>query len=145
MNRQFVLRDRAHIETMLAFIRQNWRAMSEAGKPLAATLAPYSKPRSSEQNALMWVWLAVIAEHAWTAGRRFDADTWHEHMKREHLPERTAKGKEKWRILPTGERVLALSTTDLSTAEMSDYMNRLEAYAVTELGVPGELLAPIYQ
>lgn len=135
MNRLFILREPLHFESLLAFLRANWRPMADVGKPLGITVAPYKKKRSDEQNALMWVWLTQMQRDAWVAGSQFDAETWNIHAKREFLPEVNAKGKNKWRYLPDGSRQLDMSTTDLNTAEMSLYMNALEAYAVSDLGV----------
>ena len=102
---------------------------------MSARLAPYKKTRSNEQNALMWVWLTQIGVDAWVAGRRFDAETWNEHFKRECLPETCSKGVDKWRVLPIGERVLVMSTTDLNVDEMSVYMTAFSAMAAVEFGV----------
>ncbi len=135
MNRLFVLREQLHFNSLIAALSANWQAMAAMDKPLGVTVAPYKKKRSHEQNALMWVWLTQISHQAWVAGRQFDEETWNEHAKREFLPERTSKGLEKWRFLPSGERVLAISTPDLNTGEMSLYMNALEAWAVSDLGV----------
>lgn len=135
MKRLFVLRERAHFDSMVAAVSLNWEACAKGGKPLGVRVAPYLKKRTDEQNALMWVWMSEIAEQAWVAGRRFDEDTWHEHMKRENLPDTCEKGVEKWRYLPSGERILQMSTTDLNTAEFSEYLTRLAAMAANDLGV----------
>jgi len=134
MLRQFVLREQMHLDALLVTLRGNWKVFADQGRPLAVTIAPYKVKRSLEQNALMWVWLSQIADQVWVAGRRFSAETWNEHMKRELLPDVNAKGQDKWRILPTGERALAMSTTDLNVEEMSAYMEALAATAATEYG-----------
>jgi hypothetical protein len=140
MNRLFVLREARHVLAMKAMIQANWESCSAAGHPLGVTIAPYRKTRTSEQNALMWVWLGQIAEQAFVGGRRFDADVWHEHIKRALLPELNARGDAKWRDLPAlggaePQRVLAMSTTRLNTEEMSLYMEQMAAFTTTELGV----------
>lgn len=135
MNRLFILREPLHVESMIAFVRANWKAFADDGKPLSGLFSPYKRKRSSEQNALMWVWLTQISREAWIGGRQFDEETWNEHHKRLFLPERTNRGKDKWKYLPDGSRLLAISTPDLDTAEMSLYMTALEAYAATDLGV----------
>lgn len=94
----------------------------------------FKQKRSNDQNALYWVRVTEISKQAWFGSRQFDEDTIHEHLKRELLPEVTVKGVEKWMILPTGERVLRMSTGDLNTAEFSDYFIKVEAFAA-ELGV----------
>ena len=135
MNRFFILREPRNFENLIAALSANWLAMAAAGKPLGITVAPYRKTRSNEQNALMWVWLEQVASQAWIGGQRYSAETWHEHFKREFLPERNARGDEKWMQLPNGDRLCTMSTTRLNTAEMSIYMEQLTAFAATDLGV----------
>ncbi len=102
------------------------------------------KLRTNQQNHLMWgARLKEISEQAWINGRQFSADVWHEHLKREFLPEGTEpdfdklviKGYQKWAWMPNGERDCIGSTTKLTTLGMSRYMTMCEAYAATELGV----------
>lgn len=133
--RTFILREDQNAQSLWTFLRLNWRVMADSGKPLAIRVFEYRAKRSDEQNALMWVWLGQIAEQAYIGGRRFDADVWNQHCKEQLLPDETAAGKRKWMNLPNGERRLILSTTDLNVAEMTEYMDKLGAYAATELGV----------
>ena len=135
MNHLFVLREQRHLDALLASLHSNWQAFARMEQPLGCTVAPYRLNRSQEQNALMWVWLTHASQHAWVAGQQFSAETWNEHFKRELLPERNAKGMAKWHHLPSGERVLAMSTRDLNVGEMSRYMLALQAALATELGV----------
>ena len=135
MNRLFILREPLHFESLLAALKANWQAMASLGKPLGVTVAPYKKTRTSEQNALMWVWLTQISKEAWVGGKQFDAETWHEHCRREFLPETNARGDEKWLVLPGGDRLCVMSTTRLNTEEMSLYMDAIDAFAAVELGV----------
>jgi hypothetical protein len=133
--RTFVLHTADHAAAMLAFVKANAAAMAKQGQPLEVRVSVHKAKRSSEQNALMWVLLTAIADQAWVAGRQFDAEVWHEHLKRELLPEETARGVAKWRYLPSGDRVLAMSTTDLDVSEFSTYVEKLQAKAAVELGV----------
>ncbi len=102
------------------------------------------KLRSGQQNHLMWgARLKEISEQAWINGKQFSSDVWHEHLKREFLPEGTepdfdrlvTKGYQKWAWLPNGERDCIGSTTKLTTLGMTRYMEMCEAYAASELGV----------
>ena len=103
------------------------------------------KVRTPDQNSLMWVGpLADITEQAWVNGRQYSAEVWHTFFKCKFLPEGieedfdrmvTKKWKGKWTIGPDGDRVLIGSTTQLTTFGMSRYMEQLEAYAATKLGV----------
>ena len=103
------------------------------------------KARKLDQQALMWVGpLADIAEQAWVDGRQFSAEVWHQHFKQSFLPETTdpelarlvkdADNWRKWDYLPTGERVLVGSTTDLTVYGFSQYLEQVFAYGAS-LGV----------
>lgn len=103
------------------------------------------KARKQDQNSLMWAGpLKDIADQAWVKGRKFDAETWHEHFKREFLPdeddpelERKVKDHEnwkKWTYLPDGERVLVGTTTRLTVYGMSQYLEEIFAFGA-DLGV----------
>lgn len=133
--RTFILRTQDHAQACWAFIKSNAAAMAEQGQPLEVRVSVYKAKRSTEQNALMWVLLTQIADQAWVAGRQFAAEVWAEHFKRELLPEETARGVKKWKFLPNGERVLAMSTSNLNVSEFSTYLEKLQAKAAVELGV----------
>lgn len=133
--RTFVLQNDVHAQSLWQFLKLNWKQMSESGRPLAVRVYEHKSSRSAEQNSLMWRWLGHIEEQAFIGGRRFDADVWNEHCKEQLLPEETAAGKKKWMHLPSGERRLILSTSDLNVSEMTLYLDKLSAYAATELGV----------
>lgn len=93
-----------------------------------------SKPRTADQNALMWAGaLTDMEKQAWVAGRQYTAEVWHEHFKREYLPEEaeegiTKDGYRKWAYLPTGERVLVGSTTMLTKRGFSEYLEKIYAF-----------------
>jgi hypothetical protein len=95
------------------------------------------KKRSVAQNDLMWVRLTEISEQAWVSGLRYSPEVWHEHYKRQYLPEandseldRRVKKPEqyrKWTLTPAGDRVLIGSTTDLTKWGFADYLTQVEA------------------
>lgn len=133
--RTFILQTEAHAGALWAFLRNNWQALAEQGNPLQVRVSQYRKNRSNEQNALMWAWLAEIEEQAIIRGRSYSADVWNWHMKEHLLPEETASGKKKWHLMPDGSRRLVLSTSDLNVEEMGEYLDKMAAYAATDLGV----------
>jgi len=134
--RQFILRDASVAASLYAFLKANWRDMAEQGRYLQITVAEYRTKRSSEQNAFMWkAVLEPIAKQAYVRGERFAADIWNEHLKEQFLPEVNARGMAKWAHLPSGQRRLVMSTTDLNVAEMTTYLDAIQAYAASELGV----------
>jgi NinB protein len=85
------------------------------------------RTRTIEQNARYWSRgiLSQIAEKAVVGGRRFSAEAWHEQFKRQFI------GIEE---LPSGQ-VIGKSSTKLGVKAFSEFVDQVEAYAVTDLGV----------
>ena len=129
LRRTFVLTSDPIAARLYALLKQNWRAMADQGKPLAVTVAPYKARRTVDQNARLHAILTEIAEQAWVNGQQFAMESWKEFFKRRVL------GPEEW-VLPDGTtQERGRSTATLNTAEMADLQDKIEAYAVTELGV----------
>lgn len=95
--------------------------------------------RTIDQNALMWAGpLHDIATQGWVNGRQFSAEAWHEHFKREFLPEandpeieRLVKNVDTWRkwgTTPGGERILEGSTGALTKYGFSCYIEQIYAF-----------------
>lgn len=106
--------------------RQNAaHAVMEAPDGWYVTLAP--KTRTLQQNARYWGRgvLAQISKKAVVGGRRFSADVWHEQFKRQFL------GVDE---LPNGE-IVGRSSAKLSVTKFSEFVDQVEAYDATELGV----------
>ena len=95
-------------------------------KPWDITIKRHVKKRSLSQNALMWKWITEVAE-AVSEHTGMDAGDVHEFFKAKFLPGKV--------IEMGGESVLYRSTRDLATGEMADYMDRIYAFATTELGL----------
>ena len=112
----------------------------DAANPIEIRIGEQVKGRNKDQNALMWAGpLRDIANQAYVNGQTYSADVWHEHFKREFLPEEadtelTREGYQKWRYLPSGERILKASTGDLTTKGFSIYLEKIYAYGAS-LGV----------
>lgn len=134
--REFILRNNDDAQLFYAFLKANREPMNEAGRALKLVVSEYKATRSAEANAYMWAGLLTpIAEQAFVGGRRYTAEVWAEFFKAQFLPEVTSKGTEKWQYLPDGSRHLVGSTTHLNKDEMTHYLQQIEEYAVTELGV----------
>ena len=125
MLRTFVLRDDLNCRQLYAFLRANWLAMAQAGKPLGVLVAEHEAKRSNPQNRLLWAVLNEIAANAWVDGKQYSAEAWHEHFKRQFI------GVEE---TPGGGRV-GISTTTLDVAAFSEYIERVMQYAAEHLGV----------
>jgi hypothetical protein len=136
MSNVFILRTDEDCMRLYAFLRSNWKAMAEMKRPLQIIAAEHKTNRSLAQQSFMWkAVLEPIEQQAMVAGTRYAAAAWHEFGKEKLLPETNAKGMPKWIYLPTGGRRLGYGTTDLNVAEMTEYLEELQAYAATELGV----------
>ena len=92
------------------------------------------RKRTSAQNRRYWGdgVLAQIAAQAVVKGRLYSAEIWHEQMKRQVLGVME---------LPNGQ-FIGKSSTELTTAEFSEFCTQVEAYAATELGVTFYELRP---
>lgn len=106
------------------------------GQELECVFRKERKVRGMDANARMWVGpLKDIAEQAWVNGRQFSAEVWHEHFKRQYLPEDNdpeihllaKEGYRKWDFDPTGNRVLIGSTTQLLKRGFALYLQQVEA------------------
>lgn len=135
--RVLILRDEAVRERALALVRN---LPVDAEKPLQLVVQEYQPPRKADQNALMWAGpLRDIAEQAWLEGRKYSAESWHELLKQELLPEEfdpelCREGYQKWTITPRGDRALIGTTTKLTVKGFAQYLESLYAFGAS-LGV----------
>jgi len=120
----------------------------------AATCAPSGiemvlrepvKARKLDQNALYWAGpLKDIAEQAWLDGHKYADIVWHEHFKREFLPDedeiniaelvKNPEKYSKWGAMPNGVGFCMASTTDLTVKGFSQYLEQVHAFGAS-LGV----------
>lgn len=129
MIKVITLRGENNAQQLWAFLRANWRAMADAGKPLAVSITEAKSKRSTSQNARYWALVTEIAEQAWIGGRQFDKDAWHELLARKF-------GVCKEITLPDGEIALVReSTGDMDVQTFSAYMTKIEVFAAQELGL----------
>jgi len=124
LDASYVLWDARVCEKLYAFVRGNWSALAAKQTPMVVHLMAYSSQRTISQNKLYWRLLQDIAETAWIDGRQFSKDAWHETFRHRFLPRAET---------PEGE--LPVSTASLTVREFTDYINRVESYAATELGL----------
>ena len=92
------------------------------------------RKRTPRQNRRDWGKgvLAQVAEQAAPNGRLYPPEVWHEQFKRMFIGVIE---------LPNGQ-VSGKSSTDLTTTEFSEFCDKVEAYAASELGVTFYDLAP---
>lgn len=115
---------------------QAWAAIKAQAFPFLAqvlqgghrwVLTISKRKRTKPQNRRYWGKgvLAQIAAQAAVNGRLYSAENWHEQFKRQFI------GVEE---LPNGQ-VIGMSSTELDTAQFSEFCAQVEAYAAAELGV----------
>lgn len=103
------------------------------------TFSEAEDDRTLRQNAFYWAAiLPQISERASVAGQRYAADAWHELFKRQMLGYEVVKAIVPGRKRPTIYRRLR-STTKLTVKQMSEFLDRVIAFAVTDLGVTLDL------
>lgn len=96
------------------------------GKPWQMTIGPLTRRRTLSQNSLMWAWLNEVAEHI-SDHTGYETHEVHEFCKHLFLPAK--------RVMIGGREVEYWTTTDLTTHEMSEYMEKIYRWASSELGL----------
>ena len=96
-------------------------------KPWVLTIERETKRRTLSQNRLMWDWIDDVVDHV-EEYTGHDKHEIHDFLKRKFLgPKRVIVGDSVEDCTP--------STKKLNTAQMTDYMNKIYAWATTELGL----------
>ncbi|HHK5988334.1 recombination protein NinB [Neisseria sp. P0009.S008] len=114
---------------LMTTIYNNLGVWLEANSELEVCIRPHKSKRSIEQNRRLWKIYGELADKAWVNGRRYSAETWHEYCKGMFL------GYE-LKAMPDGSELKTpISTTTLNTVEMTDYQNRLQAWAAGNFGL----------
>ena len=86
------------------------------------TIERYTEQRTISQNALMWLWFTCIEQDTGT-----DKQEVHDYYCNLFLSRR---------ILFNGkEKTVSGSTSKLNTVQMTDFMNKIQADAASELGI----------
>lgn len=105
------------------------------GKPVHIQVSQHEDDRSLRANAYYWgCALPCISSQAMLEGQRWTVDAWHEFGKRQFL------GYEIKRLVVAGKKKKLVirrlrSTSDLKVRAFSKYLDELQAFAVTDLGV----------
>lgn len=121
----------------IKFIKQRGQSNAEAVLPQVqmwlndATNGEYTirferakKPRSNDQNRLMWLWFTCIAR-SWSeaTGYVYTKDDVHDTYCTLFLPIDTPRGR------------IAGHTSGLTTEQMTDFLNKVQADAASEYGI----------
>jgi len=110
-------------------------AFANGVKRLQITAMPEEDAKTVQQNRFYWgVVLKEISEQARIGGERYTADAWHELMKRQHLPRRIKKTRVAGKKRPVVTTTIG-TTTGLSVRKMSKFLEKVMAFASTDLNV----------
>lgn len=95
-------------------------------KPIKVTVEDHKKKRSLNQNSLYFMWVNEVAEKV-SEYSGHAVDEIHEFFKHKFLTPRI--------IEINGQTIQLYTTTKLTTAEMSEYLNHIHAFVTGELGI----------
>lgn len=103
------------------------RAIDQAPDGFECVIQRVKSKRSLAANALYWKWIDCIRLHVMdTTGQAYSADAMHEFFKAKFLPTVTVE------IMGEVQRG-RLSTASLNTADMSEYMEKIDRYCADSL------------
>ena len=125
MNKQFLIHNAQIINNVSQFCDKNWQAFKARDEVLEVVVREYKSNRNLEQNKRLHAMLQEIAEQVWIDGKQFGMEIWKEHYKRMFLGVIE---------LPNGQ-IMASPTRDLNTKECAEFMQKIEAHAVSEFCV----------
>lgn len=111
------------------------KAQLSAGRPVDLEARLHEDAKTDKQRRYLHGYvLMTIARQAAPGGQRFDMRTWKEHFRAEFLGFKTVTTKNPM----TGKKVrrrVRVSTEDLGVKGYSEYIERVTAFAVMNLGV----------
>lgn len=132
--------DRIATNTVAAHqaITDGWllaKSLTMADRKVRVRVEELEDDRSIQQNSFYWAaCLKEISEQASIGGQKWAIDAWHELFKRQFLGFEIKKVKVAGRKKATIIRRLR-STTRLPVTKFSKYLDEVQAFATTELGV----------
>jgi len=124
MKAQFLIHNDAIAANVSAVIKNNWQAMKAKDEVLEVVLRTYKSSRNLEQNKRLHAMLQDIADQVWHDARQYPMEVWKEFFKQKFLG---------CVELPNG-KLMANPTHKLNIKECAEFMQKIEAYAVSELG-----------
>ncbi|WP_336754686.1 recombination protein NinB [Acinetobacter sp. USHLN143] len=143
----FPIQSHADITKAINYMHTNYTQAINEGKPLRVVIDQKQDDRSTAQNRLYWMWLGQIERKNGT-----DKDQLHYEFKKKFLiyiyrrddqdfaemchAIAKVKQSEPDEYETIGKQVIRLcSTTKLSVKQMTEYLNYVHDFAVTQLGV----------
>lgn len=143
----FTIKDHSDIGKTINYLHNNYTQANFENKPLVVEIRPEAKDRSKAQNRLYWKWLHEI--HKKTGN---DEDQLHFEFKKKFLINilkrddrdyadmclaiSTLKQSESEQYKAIADGVIReTSTTRMSTAQFTTYLNLIEAFVLKEFGM----------
>jgi len=143
----FPINSHADITKAINYMHTNYTKAINEGKPLRVVIDQKQDDRSTAQNRLYWMWLGQIERNNGT-----DKDELHYEFKKKFLiyiyrrdeqqfaemchAIAKVKQSEPDEYKAIGEQVIRLcSTTKATVKQMTEYLNYVHDFAVTQLGV----------
>ena len=105
------------------FIAELWKL--DLTKAYRVTVVQWRESRSLNQNSLYWLWMAELSKQAHVNGKKFSGEIWAEFFKKYYCPDKLID-------MPLGEASTVKSTTNLDTGEMHHYLNKIQAWCMSE-------------
>lgn len=106
----------------------------DSDHPIQVVISEETKKRGLDQNGYYWLRLGEISAQAWSGGRQYHSDIWHEYCKRNVMPDvvETKSGEvvNKFIESPDGKAVI-ISTTHLSKKQFAEYTELVEAFGAS--------------
>lgn len=126
-------REAAHEAASVAYAHA--KAIIDNGKPARIVATEHENDRSLQQNRYYWAaCLREISEQATINGQRYTADAWHELFRRQFLGYEIELVRVAGRKRPVVNRRLK-STAKLKVKPFGEYLDKVQAFAATDLGV----------
>lgn len=133
LNRVVRTKEAAHEAANLAYA--NAQSIIDNGRPVHITCQEYEQDRSLQANRFYWgACLREISEQATIEGQRWTSEAWHELFRRMFLGYEIEKVRIAGRKKVVVNRRLK-STTKLKVKAFSVYLEKVQAFAASDLGV----------
>ena len=102
-------------------------ALRQCAYPVRVEIKQHKAKRSLAQNRLYWKWLGEIRDHVMECtGKQYATDDLHDLFRDMFLPKKVTEFRD--RVLSRPK-----STTELTVAEFSEYLDKIDHYAADKL------------
>lgn len=126
-------KEQAHEAARLGYAHA--QAIVANGQPARVLVEQQEDDRTVQQNRFYWgPVLSEISEQAVIEGQRWVSEAWHELFRRQFLGYEVVKVRVAGKKRPVVIRRLR-STTKLKVRAMGNYLDQVQAFAATDLGV----------